>query len=624
MLFKMALSLVDLTDYEQKAIGKSIVGLEKPDLSMFPIGARDNILRHSVEFLAGKLNTPAGEDAGQKIPRLLSLITQSHIKESVVWDLRDAHISNDTIKDELYSALGLKQELLEKAEDQLSSSDKDYNHSLDDILRLYELGGKKLDNAGIGAVALRYLVENINPGRLVQSVNKLKELGISPKIPKRNLVSVIRACEAQYGISNQTSRDTDQAEAFAAIISILTQYRGTAAKDVKLAVNSAEANCFRVAYLFSSIALNRKTSEEASIDKQAISNIADLLVENGFFYFARYLFEGMGQSFDNKKAFDVFFDGMRNKSPRFNRLTEMGHYLLHEATEHELREFSEKVYGAIKNSHSFRGNSRLPGLFVLNAYKKLNERPEVVSELTNRLKHSGDNRKNPATPERIQITQINLGPALAGIKGFDDAVVAAYDANGFLGVQKVIQQYGSLLGEKDFTHPYGGSAVEVVESAFAKKGRKITSEKDRFRPEDDYAVAATRFSLAHGSMGTGYGSLFEVRRRPDLIGKIDSAIWALGMADFLLKDDPEFDHAVKVAEIAAKQAGVPVPPILYRFAAAEYLGYVTDLRPSADGKVSLTADIGGAYSAWEFYKKAGDKGFVSFVENNFLKGKDLR
>ena len=116
--FKMVLSLVELTYDEKETIGHSIVGLEKPDLSMFPIGVRDEILKTSIEYLIKQLSHIGPAAAAKRIPPLMDLITKSSVKQHLRFDIGEAAESLgecEPAQDMLFVYLGKKEELLNKA-----------------------------------------------------------------------------------------------------------------------------------------------------------------------------------------------------------------------------------------------------------------------------------------------------------------------------------------------------------------------------------------------------------------------------------------------------------------------------------------------------------------------------
>ncbi len=641
----MVLSLVELTSREEEAIGQSIVGLEKPDLSMFPIGVRDEILRYSVRYLVKQLKHIAPAAAAKRIPILMDLVTESFVREDLKWDIRKAAESlgeSEPVQDMLFVYLGEKEKLLEKAQRFLMTRGNinppsfDLNHNLDYILSLYKLAGETLDSNAIGNIGLAYMAENISPNRVVEVYRKFKERGIEQKLKKLPLPEIIRACESQIGhtagMRGTKGREEDvkfAGEAIAFMLSLAS--RGS--NPINIAEKAASLNCFSVAYYIAS-PVSKAIGEEQSPAKKRnysrrLETIADRLLEAGLFSRSKAIYASLGKGFDNEKVYGIFIEEIR-KNPHSHELLystiPMVSYLLNDVPEQELRAFADRTYELTKSGRSFRSKKGLVLAydFVSKAYRKLNE-TELAAEVEQKIQRirQSDNTKKARgmqPKEEVRIHQKNLGDALLEKDGFIDDVVKAYDTGGLAAVKKVIQNYGSRLTEKDFTHNYRVHPVEIVEAVFAKIGRGITDGKQPVpKLRDDYALSTARYALTHGiTLGTGYGSYHHSRDNPHLREQISPVAWALGIADLLLQGSGDMSSVVKLAETAAKLGNTDVPPILYRAAAAEQLSHVTQ-QPRAWDK-DFEVDKGPAYSAWEYYTKVGDRGLTSFVKKNFLKG----
>ena len=86
----MVLSLVKLIHAEHEAIGQSIIGLENPDLSMFPVGERDMILVASIKYLVGLLNNHAPAATIRKIKTVFPMFTLSYMKNIAELNIKRA------------------------------------------------------------------------------------------------------------------------------------------------------------------------------------------------------------------------------------------------------------------------------------------------------------------------------------------------------------------------------------------------------------------------------------------------------------------------------------------------------------------------------------------------------
>jgi hypothetical protein len=641
----MVLSLVQLTDFEKEAIGQSIVGLEKPDLSMFPIGERDEILNKSIEYLIETLERGYGtQDVAKKITSMTELIVESPVKHSLRWDIMKAaeDLSDNAGQDILFAYFD-KDKLLEKAERQIRNPKEIHLVSgLDYILNLHKLAGENLDKKNIQKIALELLYEGkMHSTRVVQVYKKFNEIGATPRLNKSHLTEIIRACESQYHhIFNEQKIEGDELTG-KAIGSVLPFTRSKNSvnriKDsLDIAEKAASINCFNVMYGVASRALDI-IGKEKPLSKKVyaprLEAIADKLNQGGFFGYSKHLLVKLGKDFDNEKAFSIFIETIRTGNAKCFQYTPMVQYLLGDVSNQQLKDFADRTYDLIKADKFFtRPNGSLYAyIFVINAYKKLNE-AQLAAEAEQAQKGWNEQRMLSLVRKRthhapkeqeVIIPQKNLGDALLEMEGFIDDVVKAYDKKGVGAVQKVIQEYGSRLTEKDFTHAYGGHAVEILGHALHKKGRKFYTEGVLGEPTDGFALKNIEYILLNGTTpGEGYASYHKVRDKENLAKRTKPVDWALGAAVALLENYKNKDEALEAAEIAAKLGKTSVPPILYRIAAAEDLRWITRQPRSWDGKFEI--DIGGAYTAGELYKKVGDKGLIAFVENNFLKDVNLK
>jgi len=646
----MAVTLLELTQREIDSLGRAIIPLDDPDLSMFPYDTQQDILYAAIEELAGGLKGIAAKPNAERALHHYEKLTESwRIDEARRLLLERAEDCwNDETQNAIYAGLGEKEKLKEKAEEYFAPDWKIHsNTDLDRALKLLELAGETLDAEAPIELGLNYMLEGRNPWRFSQAMEVFDRVGKMPEIPEEKMPEFIKACddEQSYYLSLSFSGD-EKLEKFQGnfrrAISSLPQ---TAEYFLKLAGMAIEHECYAMASAYSIGAHRKKTDENAPKIHETVMKNASTLVERGYFELGRHILESIGQAFDREAAYRIFVESITQDNPKLHWViaNKMVSGLLLGASPDELKLYATDLHSKLEQPEGIckSGIAMAAYAAALEAYARLGDADKffylaskgIQSSLYEKMDFKkvkilegryDDLPESPActantaaedVTHRHKEEHAQEKPTVEDIlrkkNEFSSEVLSAYDKGGLQAVQELIVKYAADISGSQTLRLGDINPTNILTTAMFDAGRKPTGE--------DY-VKFTRYALAHQlQYGIGFAAFSDTAENEELRRQISPAEWAMGAAALVAHlDNSDFlCYAIKAAEQSAKDSKLEVPPILYRLSAAQELTWAS--RAPHDPQDKWEHDTTNLYGANQEYMKVGDRGMLEFMDRNFGK-----
>ncbi len=620
----MVWTLAELTEFEAKNIGQAIIGLDKPDLSMFAPGERDRILSYAIGYIAKNL----GNRASALVPRIKALhpmLTFDWMRE--IHDLKRA-VENlpeySGEQDELFAYFGMRDNLLKKADRELRKKWKRHengggsfsSYSLEQILHLYELAGKKPSEQEITEMGRVYLLENEGDTRALSVATVLQKKGLKPRIENEDLLAILKACDRQLGRAMAVNRGKEYLDqSRQAIDFLLEPFTATIQGRMETALSASQSGYGYVAARLTRIATESATPEQRTGITEQAKTVADRLWKSGLFAFAAGIYKNIGLEFDTEEAYSILVNGL--KAGKGNLHFMPMQYLLLDVEPSKLRKQAEEIRAMTydKNSPIARGTVQYFAIqFLFAAYLKLGMKQDEIEELLVSKKDDEQETTSPSAPaqsEQRQMParkgQVNLETVLMKMPGFKRDVRKAYGQRGIDGVAGVISEYASRLKEGEFTHLFA-APEDVLRQVLSESSKGLTR--------------ATEVSLLERAIDVGHewGDVSHDLEKVGRYSKTDPVSLAFGIisAMFGRYDNPSAVHGVEYAETLIKKLkikGARVPQLLYRLAGAEALGNALEFPRSYKDPYGI--DKRRVYEALLFYSKVREPGLRAFADVNF-------
>ncbi len=623
---KMVTICTELSSEELKAIGASIVSVDNPDLSMFPVNTRDQILSGAFQYLGRWVHHHQYlEGTLAKVVELLPRFTGAHYRDGAVHYILDAAKGSEWIEAPILQAVapfGFQDQAQRKAVEFLSVNRARINvfdPSLEEVIALYAAGAENLSTPQRQAIAFRYILGAQSSTRLSQGLAalNLEDLPILKDKVGGHLVSdFLLAGESQLYQYERASVDPEP-KVINGFYELAGKLYGSDAHSLAdLALVAAKERYMRVSW---HIAREASRAELTEGTLGVLDSVANQLFRQGYFLkgdeIARY--NPTYSPIEPKQAFDIFRDSIVNPLRYSSAVhAEMKQYLLglpQEIIANNLAAFEELVSAGETEVANHR--ARLAQDFLKDAYLLLNDEAgarRIAAREIPAYTKSGLPERNQG-PHRE-----TLYDTLKASNSFTQSVLDAYDANGHSGVEDLLHSRASNLDASSLSSVGYLSAVRTIDDAITATGRDY-SDGDR----KAFVHLALNNGPFSGYPAGVYFEQFDSDSHPlDPHTTLQFALSAaIGFLPYEMGGEGTH-NPIDVAELVIASAkaqginGVHVPQMYYRAVAMKALvGTTYPDRDERNGKIFSQQPVwvSAAYS----YQALGDPGLVAFMDRNF-------
>lgn len=654
-----SLVLDDLAFYELGAMGRAIVGLPNPDLSMFLPHHREDIFNSAAHYLEEILSRDQRDVQSAFAPYVAPIL--KGLEGTPLYEYQEHNllqrINDPRARINVLMSLGKQDEARKVAQGSTESNGVLYG--LKTIIENHELAEKRsLSTDEVQAISEKYLLTKLGFSRISQILEVYKEREIEATFRREPTIvdAILHDANQELGILAQDRDEKRGGEAFASfdatfgnvISGLVTERAGY----ISLARQCLNRNWIYAASSLSKMYLAQYDPEKDAQSRGDLEALAKDLSAKGNTYRGKSITDILAIPFDYEVTYANFLREATPTKELRELVRTMGPFgplntaqALLEAEDATLRKFAADSADLVHREHATLmetperyANSLWYSVyaFAIAANQKIGNVEQIQSlesklnEINGRVDEWRDSRSS--RPEVQPVSKVstqpnkpkNLGEMLLSDDAYVQAAWQAYETNGLFGIRKLTQELvRSRYKADEIGRAYGTHPIEILTALIEKRGLKLDNfprdSPDLKHPDVVKArQAIVEYQFATGEMSMGIGAQAFHDFEYGEVNIPNPERFAMGIVTGIPGDTPfEASQILRNAErFQQLNSDARIPEVLYRAAAAEALKHYAEQR-WRDIVTGTDRRPSEWYSALEAYKKLGNTGLAQFVERNF-------